>query len=285
MPDRCPGCGSSSKQAGFLAFQGGRGLAWLAQMRRRGLGDGAIRGRVTTLKAACSWGVSRRMLRSNPVLDAAPRLPVGRRTMRPEPEQVVALLRAADEEETRAGLALRIAAVTGAREAEIVALAWEDLTGAALLIGRQRHSFDGQVLIRDRTKTGDHRTVLLDPGTVTAILTWKAEAEELAGAPTRWMLSYAGAPDPPSPRWLYEVFKRAAKATGIPCGRGKGIVLHDLRHWAASTALRDGHDPVTVAARLGHSPDTLLRIYAQEIEKGQVGVAASLAARIDGPPT
>ena len=61
-----------------------------------------------------------------------------------------------------------------------------------------------------------------------------------------------------------------------------GIVLHDLRHWAASTALRDGHDPVTVAARLGHSPETLLRIYAQEIEHGQVDVAASLAARLDG---
>jgi len=73
----------------------------------------------------------------------------------------------------------------------------------------------------------------------------------------------------------------AAKRAG-PGGRGRRIILHDLRHWAASTALRDGHDPVTVAARLGHSPDTLLRIYAQEIEKGQVGVAASLAARLDG---
>ncbi|CAN5817672.1 hypothetical protein BH23ACT2_BH23ACT2_04210 [soil metagenome] len=64
--------------------------------------------------------------------------------------------------------------------------------------------------------------------------------------------------------------------------RAGGMVLHDLRHWAASTALRDGHDPVTVAARLGHSPETLLRVYAQEIEQGQEGVAASLAARLDG---
>lgn len=41
--------------------------AWLAQMRRRGVGQGAIRGRLSTFKAACSWGVSRRLLRSNPV--------------------------------------------------------------------------------------------------------------------------------------------------------------------------------------------------------------------------
>jgi integrase len=98
------------------------------------------------------------------------------------------------------------------------------------------------------------------------------------------MLSEPGAADPPSPRWLYDVFRRAGKRAGVPVGRKKGLVMHDLRHWAASTALRDGHDPVTVAARLGHSPDTLLRIYAQEIEQGQVGVAASLAARLDSPP-
>ena len=256
--------------------------AWLAQMRRRGVGQGAIRGRFSTLKAACSWGVSRRLLRSNPVADAAPRLAVVRRSITPEPEHVVALLQAAAEEDTRAALGLRLAAVTGARQAEIVALAWHDLNGPALHIGRQRHSIGGEVLLRDRTKTGKHRTVLLDAGTVTAIEAWKAEVEELVGAPTTWMLSEPGAADPPSPRWLYEVFNRAAKRAGIPAGRGKGIVLHDLRHWAASTALRDGHDPVTVAARLGHSPDTLLRIYAQEIEKGQVGVAASLAARLDG---
>ncbi len=74
---------------------------------------------------------------------------------------------------------------------------------------------------------------------------------------------------------------RAAKVAGVATGRKGGLVLHDMRHWAASTALRDGHDPVTVAARLGHSPETLLRVYAQEIEQGQEGVAASLAARID----
>lgn len=256
--------------------------AWLAQMRRRGLGDGAIRGRVSTLKAAASWGVSRRMLRSNPVADASPRLRSGRRSVRPDPEQVVALLRAAANESQRAGLALRLAAVTGAREAEIVALAWDDLIGDTLRIGRQRHGVDGEMVLRDRTKNGRARMVTLDAATVAAIAAWKAEADQLVGAPTMWMVSDPGAADPPSPRWLYNVFKRAAEQAGIKSGRESGFVLHDLRHWTASTALRDGHDPVTVAARLGHSPDTLLRIYAQEIEQGQTGVAASLAARLDG---
>lgn len=250
-------------------------------MRRDGVGQGAVRGRIATLRSALSWGVSRRMLRSNPVSEAKPRVRTRRRTMRPDADQVVALIAAATEENTRAGLALRLAAVTGAREAELVALRWDDLAGDRLTIAGQRHSVDGAVLVRPQTKTGGGRTVLLDPATVTAVDAWHREADDIVGAPTTWMFSVPGAADPPSPRWLYEVFMRAAKRAGVPAGRANGIVLHDLRHWAASTALRDGHDPVTVAARLGHSPETLLRVYAQEIEQGQVGVAASLAARLE----
>lgn len=254
---------------------------WLAQMRRKGVGPGAIRTRVSALKSACTWGVSRRLLGYNPVVDAAPRLSNKRRDVRPEPEQVVALLAAAAAEGTRAGLAMRLAAVTGAREAEIVALAWIDLTGDELRIRRQRHGV-GEVILREHTKNFRPRTVSLDATTVAMIEAWHKEADEFAGAPTRWMLAEPGAEMPPSPRWLYDVFMRAGKKAGVPTGRKAGFVLHDIRHWAASTALRDGHDPVTVAARLGHSPDTLMRVYAQEIEKGQTAVATSLAARLDG---
>lgn len=254
--------------------------AWIAQMRRDGVGEGSVRSRVSALRAALSWGISRRMLRSNPVTEAAPRLRTGRRSTRPDPDQVVAILAAARLDGTRAALALRLAAVAGARAAEVVALRWEDLDGDRLAIGRQRHSESGKALVRSRTKTGATRSVVLDPSTIDAIEEWHREAGELVGAPTEWMLAEPGAADPPSPRWLYETFVRAARSAGIKTGRS-GLVLHDLRHWAASTALRDGHDPVTVAARLGHSPETLLRVYAQEIEEGQEGVAASLAARLD----
>jgi integrase len=255
---------------------------WVASMRKAEVGEGAIRSRVSALRSAVSWGISRRMLRSNPVSEAKPKLRNNRRTSRPDPEQVVALLAAAAEEDDRAALGLRLAAVTGARAGEVVALSFDDLVGDRLRIGRQRHSIDGEALIRARTKTGHDRVVVLDPGTVKLVAAWRRKADELVGEPTEWMLSEPGASVPPSPRWLYEVFMRSAKRAKIAAGRDRGIVLHDLRHWAASTALRDGHDPVTVAARLGHSPETLLRIYAQEIEHGQVDVAASLAARLDG---
>jgi integrase len=257
---------------------------WIARMRRRGDGAGTIRSRVGALRAAITWGISRRMLRSNAVAEAAPRLAIGRRTFRPEAAQVVALIAAAAEESTRAGLAVRLAAVAGAREAEIVALQFADLEGDRLRIGRQRHGIDGELVVRQRTKTGGHRVVVLDGSTVVAIEAWKRECDEIAGGSSTWMLAEPGASEAPSPRWFYDVFCRAADRAGIARGRGEGMVPHDLRHWAASTALRDGHDPVTVAARLGHSPETLLRVYAQEIEQGQEGVAVSLASRLDPSP-
>lgn len=256
--------------------------AWVARMRRRGVGEGAVRSRVAALRAALSWGMSRRMLRSNPVVEAAPRVRYGRRTMRPDPEQVVAVLAAARQEGPRPALALRMAAVTGARAAEVVALQWDDLDGHRLRVGRQRHSIGRDALVRPGTKTGAARTVVLDDRTVAAITEWQHEVTEIVGADTTWILAEPGWSEPPSPRWLYDCFVRAAQKSGIPTGRANGLVLHDLRHWAASTALRDGHDLVTVAARLGHSPETLLRVYAQEIEEGQTDVAASLAARLDG---
>jgi integrase len=192
----------------------------------------------------------------------------------------VALLAAAKEESARAGLALRIAAVTGAREAEVVALQWDDVAGDRLRVGRQVHGLDGERTIRARTRSGTGRSVVLDPATVQAIRALRDEVRSTAGGDTTWMFSPPGDDTPPSPRWLYSVFCRAAARAGVPVGRKAGFVLHDLRHWSASTALRDGHDPVTVAARLGHSPETLLRVYGQEIENGQAGVAASLAARL-----
>jgi len=193
----------------------------------------------------------------------------------------VAILDAARPDGTRTALGLCLAAVSGARAAEVVALRWYDLNGDHLGIGRQPHSEGGKALVRDQTKSGGARVVVLDGRTVEAIHAWHRGVDEIVGEPTTWMLAEPGAPDPPSPRWLYNSFVRAAESVGIRTGRA-GMVLHDLRHWAASTALRDGHGPVTVAARLGHSPETLLRVCAQEIEQGQEGVAASLAARLEG---
>ena len=52
--------------------------------------------------------------------------------------------------------ALRLAEVTGAREAELVALAWTDLEGDVSKVGRQRHGV-GELILREHTTTGKRR--------------------------------------------------------------------------------------------------------------------------------
>ncbi len=176
---------------------------------------------------------------------------------------------------------MRLAAVAGARSAEIVALRWDDLSGDRLTITRQRHSQGRTAIIREQTKTGGSRTVVLDAGTIEAIHAWHREADEIAGAPTEWMLSEPGASEPPSPRWLYEVFVRAGRSAGITTGRA-GLVLHDLATGQRAPPCATAMTRVTVAASLGHSPETLLRVYAQEVEQGQEGVLGVVERTLDG---
>ncbi len=53
---------------------------------------------------------------------------------------------------------------------------------------------------------------------------------------------------------------RACRAVGV-----ESVSAYGLRHFCASYYLRAGLDIVSVAKLLGHSPETLLRIYAHEV--------------------
>jgi integrase len=63
------------------------------------------------------------------------------------------------------------------------------------------------------------------------------------------------------PRTGTPTFTRKAKALGFA-----GLRFHDLRHSHGSLLLAAGVSIPVVAARLGHSPDVLLRTYAHAIE-------------------
>ncbi|MFG3298859.1 tyrosine-type recombinase/integrase [Micromonospora chersina] len=62
--------------------------------------------------------------------------------------------------------------------------------------------------------------------------------------------------------------------------------LHALRHYSATELIAAGVDVRTVAGRLGHGGGgaTTLRVYAAWLSESDQRAAASLAARIPGPP-
>ena len=86
--------------------------------------------------------------------------------------------------------------------------------------------------------------------------------------------------DPAKPRGarnISKVFARRAKVPGFP-----GFRFHDLRA-THETLLLDAGVPVhVVAARCGHDPAVLLRVYARRTKKADTSAAAIIGAMSEG---
>jgi integrase len=254
--------------------------SWHARLRRAGAGEGSIRNQHQALRAALTQAMRWGWVMTNVATVAG----LGRRKTAPRgsltPDQVRRVLAEAAAHDPAAGLALRIAAVTGARRAELAALQWSDLDGNRLTIDSSlaiiRHGRKGDrqtpTLRDDPTKTANRRTVTLDPGTVDAIEALRAERS--AYGP--WILAVGDRPV--NPERITSWWRLAAGRAGLePRWR-----LHDLRHWSATLAIGSGHDLRTVANRLGHAnPAMTLRVYAHALDIGDQAVAETLGAALD----
>ena len=112
---------------------------WHSRLARNGVGDGSIRNQHQVLRAAVTQAVRWGWVMTNVVAVAQ----LGRRKQVPRAlgEDDVRRVLAASEEladalevEPAAPIALRLAAITGARRSELAALRWEDLDGDRLSI-------------------------------------------------------------------------------------------------------------------------------------------------------
>jgi integrase len=193
------------------------------------------------------------------------------------PDDVRAVIAAAAAIDPAAQLALRLAAVAGARRAELAALRWSDVHDGLLTIDSAVETVDredGTSFLRDAaTKTASTRTLALDGDTVAMIDELRAQREPYGP----WMFGLG--PELVPPARIGWWWKRARGLAGIdPKWR-----LHDLRHWSATVAIGQGHDERTVAGRLGHAnPAMTLRVYAHAFAAADRAVAAGLAEALQG---
>jgi integrase len=253
---------------------------WLTRMRRSGLGDSAIRNRLTVLRAALQQAVVWSWISSNPA--ALTRPPGIRRSPRDvmSPADAIAVIKAATDSDPLAGLALRVAAVAGARRAELAALRWTDLDGSVLAIDSAitiiRGEGDGTEaprLVDTRTKTAERHTVTLDAETIRLWNELRVDLEHFGP----YVFNIGNGP--PSPDRIGWWWRRAREASGID----KHWRLHDLRHFSATMAIAGGHDVRTVAHRLGHAdPAMTLRVYAHVVEAADQGIADLLGNVLGG---
>ena len=160
------------------------------------------------------------------------------------------------------GLYLRLAATTGARRSQLIAVHWSDVDLDAGTITFARAILDGGPdvgLVERGTKTGRKwkvRSGAGDSGPAPVVpvrvrRTSRCRADKLS----REAYVFASEPDG-SVSWRPDKVTGSLGEAALEGADLDGVRLHDLRHYVATQLLGAGVDPRTVAGRLGHANPT-----------------------------
>jgi integrase len=189
----------------------------------------------------------------------------------PSPEQVAALLAAVERDDAAFSTLLRLAATTGARRSQLLALRWSDVDlhrGALSFTRALVEGPHGPVLVS--TKTGRTYRVELDQATLASLAAHRATSD-----PEGDSFVFAHADGRPwRPNYVTKRFIAVRTSVGLPHFR-----LHDLRHFMATQMLAAGIPIATAAQRLSHArASTTLNVYAHAVPGGDRVAAETIAA-------
>ena len=161
-----------------------------------------------------------------------------------------------------------LAAATGMRRGELLALRWSDADLKSGVINVDRSVTQiGNARTYSTPKNHERRQVTVDPWTLLRLgeLRIQQAKDRLA-----WGPAYADTEDlvfawengtPLLPDYVSKEFIRSQRDTGLP-----RLKLHELRHTHATLLLREGVPVHVVAKRLGHrDPSITLNVYADAI--------------------
>jgi integrase len=248
-----------------------------------GLSPATVHKYHSIISAACNQAVKWGWIDRAPTARAtAPR--INRVEMKvPTPEQLTMLVKAAEAADPVLATALALAALTGARRGEIVALKWSDidLANGKVRIARSLTIARGEQHTGP-TKTHQSRDIALDPVGVQILKrrwAFMVELSRRAESPMvsdPYVLSYnadgglSASPDTLTHGFgrlcvamelpaLKELRKTNAKAkrTDLAPGERWPFRFHDLRHFSVTTLIAAGVDVRTVADRHGHARATM----------------------------
>ena len=243
---------------------------FLRELKAKGLSESSVRQTRAVLHRACrlarKWSGNRL---PNPVTDTElPEWALAEQATRvraPRPEEVHALLQAAEQLDHRFAVFLRIVAATGARRGEICALQWTDLDAEAgtLLIDEAVIAEDGGAQIKGPKNRTSVRTIALDPGSVAALVDLRATQRSVARSCNVTALEngYIFSTDPtgakpPHPDPMTKAFGRARTRAKV----ATDIHLHSLRHFH-STQLDAVISEAQKQARMGWATVQMARHY------------------------
>lgn len=257
--------------------------------RATGMAESSVRRMHNIVRSALGQAVRWDILTSNPAERLEPPRPGKRRRKAPTDEVLRALL---DEADKDYACYLRLAAVTGARRGQLVALRWTDidLTAGTIRFTRAHARVRGGVAEKT-TKADVDYGIALDPQTVVELRAHRVRCVERALAaggalsPDAFVFAKPEAPDGSAawtPTAASSKFKRLRAKVGERYPAALEVQARDLRHWLATSMFADNYDPVTVAGRGGwSSPAVPMSVYAHFSPPRDQAAAASLAHRLD----
>ncbi|MEX0664644.1 MAG: site-specific integrase [Acidimicrobiia bacterium] len=207
-----------------------------------------------------------------PAAHASPPRSVPNEIRPPSPADVALLIAKATAADPALGAFLRLAASTGARRSQLLALRWKDVD-----LERRRISFTRALVegptgpVLAPTKARRAYQVSLDVDTAAFLAQHRSCRDRLADS---FVFSHdTDGATPWKPNWVTSAFIRLRRDTGIPRCR-----LHDLRHFMATEMLAAGVAIPIVAARLSHArASTTLNVYAHAVPGGDRAAAEALA--------
>lgn len=162
----------------------------------------------------------------------------------------------------------QLAAATGMRRGELMALDWDHVDLEAGIVSIEWSTTQlGQERVRTTPKNHERRKVQIDGRTVAALKAWrKTQAEERLA----WGAAYEDTDGlvftwengrPVLPDYVSKTFLKAQAGLELP-----RLVMHGLRHTHATILLRDRVPVHIVSKRLGHKdPSVTLNVYADVI--------------------
>lgn len=248
----------------------------LDEMAEQGYAPATIRQARAVISSVFSTAVAGGLVRYNPATAAQ-----GPKVERPDlavptSAQVAALMEAA--EDTPWAVPIVLAAVTGARRSEVLAVEWKavDLEDGRVRITRNLQRVRGEGLRFFPPKSKRSRRELVLPGFVLPRLrSHRAEQAQRRlllgeGWQDHDLVCERGDGMPLDPDAFSHAFKRLGRKAGLhPDTR-----LHDCRHGFATTLLERGVDPAITSAVLGHSSTYFTADVYQHVSNRLAGLAA-----------
>lgn len=262
-----------------LAIQEYYGKA-LAGGRRKGTGGlsaQTVMHHHRILSEALHQAVRWRLLHSNPCELVDPPRPVRRDMKTIDPEQTAKLLNAAAP--LRIYVPVLLAATTGMRRGETLALRWKDvdLDSAVLAVTQTLEKVGKQLTFKAPKTERSRRTISLPQITVEALRRHRVkQAEERLAAGKAYvaqdLVCCNALGQPLDPDYVTHAFAKFATASKLT------IRFHDLRHSHISHLLAAGIHPKIASERAGHASVSItLDVYSHVIP----GMQEDAAKRID----